>query len=167
MALSKIVRASDTTASVVLSGGMRRMAALSPGPPVLAPQVNSSSPCSTRGLLDGLAAHVIGPALRVAQFHGQHQPMPAHVGDPVRPNQRRKTRFDVLAQTQPPVDQAVALNDTQGGQASRAGQRVAAEGRAVFARLPAVHQALSRGDARQRQAPADCLAENDDVRLDA
>src|SRR5690348_10408743 len=74
----------------------------------------------------------------------------------------------MLAEDTAALDQAFILDDRERLDRHRRGQSVAAEGRAMRARLEYVHHRAPREEGRDRHhAPAQRLAQDDAVRKDA
>jgi hypothetical protein len=74
---------------------------------------------------------------------------------------------DPVAQGGGPAVEIALVQDVEGGQGGGARHRIAAEGGAVGAGGPALHEGAGRDDAAQRQARGDALGEQQHVRADA
>ena len=127
--------ASSTWARLIMSGGMKRT--------VLMPQDSSSSPLWKARV--STASHSASAGARAGavghQLHADHQSLAAHVADALEALlQLAQPREEILADLRG-VGGVFALHQLEGGEGRRAAQRVAAEGVAVRAALPLLHDA--------------------------
>ena len=158
MVCSRIAMASSTSAFVTHSGGMKRTRAHAAGQQqqaVVEGAVTRRSHSSR--------ARPCWPGLD--QLHADHEPVAAHVADAriARPA-ARASAHEIARRPWPRSPCSSSLHEVERRDRRRAAERVAAEGVAVRAALPLLHDGCLGDHRADRQPGAQALGERHDVR---